>query len=59
MMQAGMVFRTSNPDVDTKATKLFNTFLSLPAELFEQMGRHIKESNSRTIVTNSPKPVRI
>ena len=59
MMQAGIVFRTSNPDVDTKATKTFNTFVSLSALLFEQMGRHIKESSSRTMVTNNPKPVRI
>ena len=59
MMQAGMLFRTSNPDVDTKATKTFNTFVSLSALFFGQMGRHMKGSSSRTMVTNSPKPVRI
>ena len=34
-MQAGMVFRTSNPDVDTEATKTFDTFVSLSALLLK------------------------
>jgi hypothetical protein len=40
-MQAGMIFRTSIPDVDTKPTKTSNMIVRLSALLLEQMGRHI------------------
>jgi hypothetical protein len=53
MMQAGKVFRTSNPngklfpDVDTKATKTFNTFVSLSALLLTHVDRQINESSKQ------------